>query len=114
MGLERVTKILANFGFSSVDTKVYVYLAKNGPLRGRDLTEKLGIVKQQLYPSLKRLQEKGVVNHNLKHPALFYALKLEELLDLYIGFNMNQLQLIKETKEELLNSLQNYSNQDNI
>jgi sugar-specific transcriptional regulator TrmB len=40
--------------------------------------------KQQLYPCLKNLQKKGVVNASCNRPALFYALPFERVLDLII------------------------------
>ncbi len=113
MSLERVISFLESCGFSRVDAEVYIGLAKTGPSKVRDLTKILMMVKQQLYPSLKRLQEKGAVNRNTGHPALFNALEFAELIDLYTKFNVNQAQIIKEAKEEMLHCLRNSTNQGN-
>ncbi len=104
MSLERVLRLLEDFGFSRVDAEVYVYLAKTGPQKGKDLNNGLKMTKQQLYPALESLQKKGVVTRSPERPALFSALAFEELLNLYVKLNEEKAQIIKETKEELLAS----------
>jgi len=106
-------KILEGFGFSRKDVEVYLHLVKTGPSKGRDLTPGLKMVKQQLYPILKHLQEKGAVISSPQHPALFTALAFEELLNLYVKLNVEQAKIIRETKEELLASWRNVTTQQN-
>jgi sugar-specific transcriptional regulator TrmB len=107
MSLERVFKILASLGFTKTEAEVYVYLAKRGPQKGRDLTSALKMTKQQLYTALKGLQKKGAVTSSSDRSALYFALAFEDLLNLYVKLNIDQAQTIKETKEELLASWQN-------
>jgi sugar-specific transcriptional regulator TrmB len=101
---ERVLKTLEGLGLSRVDAEVYVYLAKKGPRKGRKLANDLQITKQQLYPSLRNLEKKGIVTTSLDRPALFSALAFEKVLELLITIKMNQAKAIKETKKELLKS----------
>jgi len=107
LSLERVLRVLNRLGFSKVDAEVYVFLAKIGPQKGRDLTTNLKIAKQQLYPILKVMQKKGIVTSNRKRPSLFSAIAFEELLDLYVKTSIDQAQIIIETKEELLANWRN-------
>jgi HTH-type transcriptional regulator, sugar sensing transcriptional regulator len=107
LSLERVLKILVNLGLTSTEAKVYIYMAKMDPQNANDIANRLRITKQQLYPILHSLQEKGIVDNISKHPALFSALTLEKLLDLLVKKTENQAQNIKETKKELLESWQN-------
>jgi len=113
LSLERVLKILEEFGFSQLDAKVYVYLAKTSPQKGMDLATGLNMTRRELYPVLKSLQEKGVVTTSFEHPGLFSALAFEELLNLYVKVNVEQAQIIKETKEELLESWQKTTTKKN-
>jgi sugar-specific transcriptional regulator TrmB len=101
---ERVLKTLEGLGLSRVDAEVYVYLAKKGPRKGRKLANDLQITKQQLYPSLRNLEKKGIVTTSLDRPALFSALAFEKVLELLITIKMDQAKAIKETKKELLKS----------
>jgi sugar-specific transcriptional regulator TrmB len=110
LSLGRVLKILYGFGFSRVDTEVYVYLAKTGPQNGKDLAAALKMSKQQLYLSLKSLKEKGAITSNLEHNRIYSALAFEELLKAYIELNEQQAEIIKQTKKELLKSWKNMKN----
>lgn len=102
MSLERVLKILENFGLAKTDAKVYVYLAKKGPKRKKELTDEFKLTDQQLYASLKNLLGKGVVIASVEKFALFSALDFERVLDLFVKANMEQAQAVKENKEEIL------------
>jgi sugar-specific transcriptional regulator TrmB len=106
LSLERVLKILEGLDLSKADAEIYIHLAKTGPTKGIDLTVGLGMAKQRLYPILKRLEKRNAVTRSPEHPALFAALAFEELLDRYVKLNLEQAQIIKETKKELINSLQ--------
>jgi len=102
--LERVLKTLEDFGLSRADAEVYVYLAKQGPKKGRELANALEVTKQQLYPSLKNLKKKGVVTASLERPALFSAVAFEEVIELLIAIKMEQAKAFEETKKELMDS----------
>ena len=104
MSLERIIKALQGFGLKRIEAEVYVYLAKKGPQKGRDLADALNIRKQQLYHILKKLQSSGIVTSNLGQPSVFSAKALEEVLNLYIKLNLEQAEAIKENKQELLTS----------
>ena len=104
MSLELVLKTLEGFGLSRIDAEVYVYLAKKGPQKGRELANALQVTKQQLYPSLKNLKNKGIVTASLERPALFSAIAFKKVLELLIEIKVEQAKAIKETKKELLDS----------
>ena len=97
-------KTLEAFGLSRTDSEVYLYLAKKGPIKGREVANALQISKQQLYPILKNLKDKGIINASVDRPALFSALAFEEVLELYITIKVDQAKVIKETKKELMKS----------
>ena len=104
MSLERVLKALEAFGLSRTDSEVYLYLAKKGPIKGREVANALQISKQQLYPILKNLKDKGIINASVDRPALFSALAFEEVIELFIKIKVDQAKVIKETKRELMKS----------
>jgi sugar-specific transcriptional regulator TrmB len=104
LSLERVLKTLEGFGLSRTDAEVYIYLAKKGSRKGRELANALQITKQQLYPILKNLKNKGIVTVSPERPALFSAVAFEKVLELLITIKMDQAKAIKETKKELLNT----------
>jgi sugar-specific transcriptional regulator TrmB len=99
-----VLKTLESFGLSRMDAEVYVYLAKKGPKKGRDLANALQVTKQHLYPSLKNLKNKGAVTSSLERPALFSAVAFEKVVELLITIKVEQAKAVKETKKELMDS----------
>jgi sugar-specific transcriptional regulator TrmB len=104
LSLERVLKTLEGFGLSRIDAEVYVYLAKKGPRRGREIVGALQIAKQRLYPGLKNLQNNGMITVSLERPALFSAVAFEKVLELLIEIKVEQSKAIKENKKKLLES----------
>ncbi|HLN44398.1 MAG TPA: helix-turn-helix domain-containing protein [Candidatus Sulfotelmatobacter sp.] len=106
MSLERVMRILEEFGLSEQDAEIYVYLAKKGPKQKGDLSLALKLTNRELELSLKNLQSKGIVAIILDQFALFSALAFEKVLDMAIKVNIERASAVKETKEELLSDWQ--------
>jgi sugar-specific transcriptional regulator TrmB len=112
MSLERVLRILENFGLARTDAEVYVYLAKRGPKNEKDLANALKLAQQQLYSSLKNLQNKGIITATVEKSALFSAVAFERVLELLVKANIEQAQSIKETKEDILASWRSMAKRD--
>ena len=104
LSFELVIETLVGFGFKPTDAQVYLFLAKKGPKRGKDLVNSLKLTKQQLYPSLKKLREKGIVNSTYKRPAIFSAVAIERVLDILIKKKIEETQNMIRNKEELISS----------
>jgi sugar-specific transcriptional regulator TrmB len=102
--LEPVLETLVSFGTKRLDAQVYLFLAKAGPLEGRDIAGALKLYKQQLYRSLRSLKCKGCVEATLERPARFSAVPLEKVLDLFMKTKMEQAEDLKERRDELLSS----------
>jgi len=113
MSLERVLKALESFGLSRVESEVYVYLAKAGPSKAKDLTGALGISKEHLHPTLQCLEQKGIVTSKPERTALFSALAFEELVNRHVKLNVEQAEIIKETKQQLLESWRHMTSRNN-
>lgn len=106
MSQEQVLKTLLGLGLTRLDSQVYIYLAKRGPQKGRDLLKGSKIQRQQLYRSLKNLQSKGIVSGTFEHPARFSAISFDKVVDMFIKSKMAEAQLIQERKAEILTSWQ--------
>jgi sugar-specific transcriptional regulator TrmB len=103
---EKVLKTLEELGLSKSDAQVYVFLAKRGPKKAKEVTLALKISKQQLYPSLKSLQSKSLVNATLEHPSRFSAVSFEKALDLFAKAKMEEAKSIQQNKDNLLSDWQ--------
>ncbi len=102
MSREWVLKTLVDLGLSQVEAEVYFFLAQAGPLKGRDITNTLKLHKYQVYRSLKSLQCKGCIKATLEHPAQFFAVPLEIVLDQFMKEKMGQAKDLQTSRDELL------------
>ena len=111
MSLERIISVLQELGLSRLESEVYVYLAKAGPSQAEELSVRLGMTKQQLYPALKHLEDKGVVASKPERVRLFSAVAFEELLNLFVRMNAEKAKAIKEARQELAESWEDITEQ---
>jgi sugar-specific transcriptional regulator TrmB len=102
LSLEVLLNTLVDFGLKRTDAQIYAFLAKKGSHRGKDLAKALKITKQQVYPSLKKLQQRGIVKSTSKRPAVFSAVSIEEVLDMFIKTRIEETQRLIQNKEEAL------------
>jgi predicted transcriptional regulator len=100
----RITKVLQAFGFSKIDIRVYIFLAKTGPCRIQKIEKDLKIEKGILDKSLKDLSNLGIVDFLIKDSSKFNAMPFEELIDLFIEVKKEQAKTMKENKGKLLSN----------
>jgi sugar-specific transcriptional regulator TrmB len=89
-------------GFSALAVRVYVYIAKLGPLSNEEIACRLGITFEQLNPILQELTKKGVITSILKKQIVYKALQFEDLLDEFIKSEMNQAEEIRMNYQQLI------------
>jgi len=99
---EPVLKALVDIGLTQMDSQVYLLLTKKGPLKGKEIFKTLKINRQQLYRSLKNLQNKGIVNSTLERPARFSAISFENVLDMFIKSKADEAQRLQQHRNEIL------------
>jgi sugar-specific transcriptional regulator TrmB len=101
---ERVTKALRGLGLSSVDAQVYVFLARTGHQKIREIALALNLSESKAHRSLKDLQNTSIVKASIEYPLEFVAVPFEEVINLFIEIRKEQAKAIQENKEELLSS----------
>jgi sugar-specific transcriptional regulator TrmB len=104
MSQEEVLKTLSDLGLTTLDSKIYIYLAKKGPQKGKEISRALKVQRQQIYRSLKSLQGKAIVSATLERPARFTAVPFEKVLDLFVKTKLEEAQTIQHEKSKLLSS----------
>jgi sugar-specific transcriptional regulator TrmB len=97
-----VVKALVGLGLSEMEAKVYVYLAKEGPQKARNIAEALKMVEQQLHLSLKNLRDRNVVNATAKRPAEFSAIPFDKALDLLMKAHLREARNMERDRDEIL------------
>ncbi len=85
------------FGFSSNQSKVYLYLSKMGTKTTSQLSKTLDIPRTETYHLLKTLQEKGCIFRIYEKPMKFSAVSIENFLEKWIISEKNKIKNLEET-----------------
>lgn len=101
---ERVIKALRSIGLSSVDVQVYIFLARTGSKKMREIALALNLPENKVDRSLKELQGISIVKASIEYPLEFLAMPFEEVIDLFIEVKKEQAKTMQESREELLSS----------
>ncbi len=99
---EKLLKALTGIGLKRAEAKVYFYLAKRGPKKASEIVNGLNMKKQQLYPLIRSLQNKGIVNSSLDRPAVFSAIPFDKVLDFFAKTKLEEVKIIQTNKGNLL------------
>jgi len=86
-----------NLGLSQTDARVYTFLALKGPEKAVSVVKNLEISKQQIYRSLKHLQDKGIIISDPERKNSFSALPFEEALKSLISKEKEQTKMMQKT-----------------
>ena len=112
MSKERIIKTLKRFGLSDVDTRVYVFLAKKGPHKLRDIALILNQRESNIHKSLKALLKLNVIKASSEYPLEVMAVPFEEVINLIIEIKKEQAKTLQASKEELLSSWKSLTEKD--
>ena len=102
MSKEKFVQTLTDLGLKKTEARIYFYLSKKGPKKGKEIAAAVGITKQRLYPILKNLQNKSVINRTLHRPSKFSAISYEKLLDLLSRTKIEEAKILQQNKGKLL------------
>ena len=94
-------KTFTSLGLSQTETRVYIYLATNGPQNASKIADSLKIKRSIICQSLEKLQDKGVVTFVGEKP-LFLAMPFDKALELLMKAYLEDAQAIEENKDEIL------------
>ena len=100
---ENFFKRLEKFGLTKNQSKVYLYLSKNGPHSANELTKLLKLPRTETYHLLSGLQNKGIVIGKFGKPNKFDSLPLEKTISILV--NNENIRITELTKhgDELTN-----------
>ena len=72
---------LIRLGYSLTESKIYIELLKNKFLLAGEISKKTMVNRRTVYDTLSRLEEKGLVWHNLSaNKKQYYAIEPEAIL----------------------------------
>ncbi|MGA2681016.1 MAG: helix-turn-helix domain-containing protein [Candidatus Bathyarchaeia archaeon] len=102
MSEKTIFSVLRDIKLTENESKVYVFLAKNGAQRAYGISRNLSIHKAQVYRVLKNLESRGIVDLTLEKPTRYAAVPFEKLLELLIKTKRDDLSFLEDNKNALL------------
>ena len=96
---ENPEKKLSEFGLSTNQSKVYLYLNQNGSKPASHLSKILEIPRTEIYAILKTLQKKGCIALSDEKPRKFDSIPFEEFLESIINSKKQEIQKLENTLE---------------
>ena len=104
-----MSKILSSFGLTEKEIEIYIFLAKHGVIRSREIISGLRIHRADVYRILKSLQSKGLVEPTLESPARYIIVQFETVLESFIKAKHDEAIVIEKSKQDLLEDWKNIS-----
>ena len=96
-----VQEMLMELGLTKNESKIYLYLNKNGSTIARDVAQNQKITRTQIYHLLTALQNKGIVTETFERPTKFEGIELESALDILINYKQKRIEELQLMRSEL-------------
>ncbi len=99
--LEKLQSKLLDFGLTSNQCKVYIFLGKYGSKSAPDVGKALKIPRTETYKLLTTLQNKGMVSASFQHPIKFTSIPLVDAVHSLINTEKERIKNLENQKTEL-------------
>ena len=90
-----IPQILVDLGLTSVQTRVYLALVESGPSRVSAISKISKVPRPDVYRTLSRLQELGLVEEIIKKPLQYRAIPMKEGLSLLLETRTRQYEKVR-------------------
>jgi len=96
-----VYEILQKLGLTQKESKVYLYLNKNGSKKAKEIAQNQKIPRTQTYHLLTALQNKGMVTVISDKITKFEGIEFEKVLDILINNELKRIEDLQLMRSEL-------------
>jgi len=96
-----VQKFLQKLGLSQNESKVYLYLNKNGSKKAKEIAQNQKIARTQTYHLLAELQNKGIVTIISDRITKYEGIEFEKVLDILINNELKKIEDLQLMRREL-------------
>ncbi len=96
-----VQKFLQKLGLSQNESKVYLYLNKNGSKKAKEIAQNQKIARTQTYHLLTELQNRGIVTVISDRITKYEGIEFERVLDILINNELKRIEEIQLMRSEL-------------
>ncbi len=96
-----IQEILQKSGLTQNESKVYLYLNKNGSKKAIEIAQNQKIPRTETYHLLTALQNKGIVVVISDRIMKFDVIELEKVLDIIINNELKRIEELQSIRDEL-------------
>jgi len=102
-----IKEVLENIGFQEIESKIYLFLLKKGPVSQQTISDETGILRQTVYDFVGKMENKGFLAHSLIEKKKIYKAIEPEIL-------LNQIKEKQEQFSQILPSLKEMIQTNNV
>jgi sugar-specific transcriptional regulator TrmB len=100
--LADIEKAFLQFDLSRNEIRVYLYLARSGVQKAREISDILSLHRTETYRILRDLEKRGLVSCILEKPLKFTAAPFEEAYDVLVKTKKLNVELLERKKKDLV------------
>ena len=100
--LVEIQDTLEKFGLTANQSKVYLFLGKNGTKTATEVFQALKLPRTETYQILSSLQSKGIISAIIGHPVKFTAIEISEAISSIINSEKQKIKKLEKQKTELI------------
>lgn len=101
VSLEKIQVELLQYGLTSNQSKVFIYLGKYGSKTAPEVCKALKLPRTETYHLLSALQNKGIVSATFQHPIQFTALSLDKAIWILVNSEKERVKSLEHMEREL-------------
>lgn len=99
---EKLISILAEFGLTENESKIFIYLGKYDTKTAHEIKNSLEIPKSEVYRILTNLQNKRLVIASFEQPMTYSVVQPEKAIRIILEQKMDHIKYLKNMEKELL------------
>lgn len=99
--IEKIQVELLQYGLSSNQSKVFIYLGKYGAKTAPEVCKALKLPRTETYHLLSALQNKGIVSATFQHPIQFTALPLNKAIWILVNSEKERVKSLEHMEKGL-------------
>ena len=101
LSIEKVQVELLQYGLTSNQSKVFIYLGKYGAKTAPEVCKALKLPRTETYHLLSALQNKGIVSATFQHPIQFTALPLNKAIWILVNSEKERVKSLEYMEKGL-------------
>ncbi|PIY88386.1 MAG: TrmB family transcriptional regulator [Nitrosopumilales archaeon CG_4_10_14_0_8_um_filter_34_8] len=114
LSIEKVQVELLQYGLTSNQSKVFIYLGKYGAKTAPEVCKALKLPRTETYHLLSALQNKGIVSATFQHPIQFTALPLNKAIWILVNSEKERIKSLEHMEKGLSELWDNIPNFDSL